>query len=115
MIDQNFCDVLEHAVSGALRYLHSDETKGFWCDGILLSQSAINYSKKHVNEHREVLLKAFIGKDGQTEYEMILRFGDKSLSRYARRQSIEECVPDTDKRNWLVIDTYNKIIEVQLD
>lgn len=114
MIDQDFCDTLEHAISSTLQHMENDGTKGFWCDGVLLSQPAINYSKKYVNDHREVQLKAFIGKDGQTEYELILKFGSKSLSRYARDLEIEECVP-VDKENWFTIDTDNKIIEVQLD
>jgi hypothetical protein len=115
MIDQDFCDFLEQAVSDALQYLDNDETKGFWCDGILPLQPEIYYSKKYVNDNRSVRLKAFIGKDGQTEYEMILQFGSRSLSRYAKNLTIQECVPDTNKENWLTIDIDNKIIEVQLD
>jgi hypothetical protein len=115
MINQDFCDILEHAISRALQHLENDETKGFWCDGILPSQPGIYNSKKHVNDHREVQLKAFIGKDGQTEYAMILKFGNRSLSRYARDLTIQECVPGADKENWLTIDIDNKIIEVQLD
>ncbi len=114
-MDQDFCDTLEHAISRAFQHMDNDKAKGFWCDGILLSQAAINYSKKYVNDNRQARLKAFIGKDGQTEYEMILKFGTKSLSRYARDLNIEECIPSPDKENWFTIDIDNKTIEVQLD
>lgn len=115
MIDQEFCDFLEQAVSDALQQLDNDKTKGFWCDGILPSQPEIHYSTKYVNDNREVQFKAFIGKDGQTEYAMILKFGSKSLSRYTRDLTIQECIPGPDKENWVIIDIDNKIIEVQLD
>ncbi len=29
MIDQGFCDILEHAISHALQHLENDDTKGF--------------------------------------------------------------------------------------
>lgn len=115
MIDHNFCDFLEYEICKAFKQSHNHEIKGFFCDGILLSEPDSHYSQKSVNDKRQVLLKAFIGQDGQTEYELTLKFGDKALSRYARDLDIKACVPDAEKQNWFHIDTIRRKIEIRLD
>jgi hypothetical protein len=45
---------------------------------------------------------------------MILRFGPKALSRYARDLRIEECVPDADETDWIIVDEENRTMEVWL-
>lgn len=51
-----------------------------------------------VNDKRHITLKAFIskGKQREGEYALLLHFGPKALSRYARELGILECIPDTD-------------------
>jgi hypothetical protein len=115
IIDQEFCEFLEYEICKAFEHSDNDQIKGFWCDGILLNQPGSSYSPKYVNDNRQVKLKAFIGKDGQTEYELTLKFGDKALSRYTRDLDIKECVPSPDKQNWFDIDTKRNKIEIQLD
>ncbi len=115
MLDQNFCEFLEYEICKAFERSDNDQIKGFWCDGVLLNQPDIAYSHKFVNDNRQVILKAFIGKDGQTEYELTLKFGNKALSRYARNLDIKECVTNLDKHNWFDIDTKRNKIEIQLD
>lgn len=115
IIDQEFCEFLEYEICKAIEHSDNDEIKGFWCDGILLNQPDSSYSQKFVNDNRQVLLKAFIGKDGQTEYQLTLKFGNKALSRYARNLDIKECVLNADKQNWFDIDTKRNKIEIQLD
>jgi hypothetical protein len=115
MIDQNFCDFLELEIYKAFKHSYNDAIKGFFCDGILLSEPDSHYSQKFVNDKRRVLLKAFIGQDGQTEYELTLKFGDKALSRYARSLDMKACVPDAERQNWFLIDTEERKIEIQLD
>jgi hypothetical protein len=114
MLDQDFCTCLEYEICKALENSELEELKGGWCDGIWLPKAVDNYSQKHINDHKEALLKAFIGKDGQTEFELILKFGDKALNRYARNLDIQECVPESDKTEWFVIDIKNKKIQIQL-
>ncbi|MBU8883042.1 hypothetical protein KSK37_08110 [Kaistella sp. DKR-2] len=114
-IDQDFCQFLEYEICKAFEHSDNDQIKGFWCDGILLDQPDSSYSPKYVNDNRQVKLKAFIGKDGQDEYELILKFGNKALSRYARNLDIKKCVPSPDKQNWFNIDTERNKIEIQLD
>lgn len=115
MLDQDFCDYLEYEICKAIELSGNNEIKGFWCDGVLLDHPDSNYSQKFVIDNRQVILKAFIGKDGQTEYELTLKFGNKALSRYARNLDIKECVPNPDKQNWFDIDTKRNKIEIQLD
>lgn len=115
MLDQDFCEYLEFEICKALEHSDNEQIKGFWCDGVLLNQPDYAYSQKFVHDNRHVKLKVFIGMDGQTEYELTLRFGNKALSRYARNLDIKECVPNPDKQNWFDIDTKRNKIEIQLD
>ena len=116
MLDDEFCEQLEWKIGNAMEALwKTDERlKGFWCDGVLLPESESEYSKKHVNDNRFVIMKAFTGKSGQEEYELTLLFGKKALSRYARDLSLEECVPDLENSDWLQVDPVRKTIVVQL-
>ena len=115
MLDQDFCKFLEYEISKAFEHSENDQIKAFWCDGVLLNQPDNNYSQKFVNDNRQVILKAFIGKDGQSAYELTLKFGKKALSRYARNLDIKECIPNPAKQNWFDIDTKDNKIEIQLD
>ncbi len=115
MITQEFCEFLEYEICTAFEHSDNEEIKGFWCDGVSLSEVDYRYSQKFVNDNREITLKAFIGKDGQTQYELTLKFGNKALSRYARSLDIKECIPNPDKPNWFNIDIIRKKIEIRLD
>jgi hypothetical protein len=115
MLDQEFCEFLEYEICKAFEHSVNNKIKGFWCDGVMLNQPDNFYSQKFVNDNRKITMKAFIGKDGQTEYELILNFGNKSLNRFARTLDIKECVPNSNEQNWYDIDTKLKKIEIQLD
>ncbi|MCS3801677.1 hypothetical protein [Niastella sp. OAS944] len=115
MLDQNFCEALEHKVSEALAHLADKKLNGLWCDGILLSEPDSHYSQKFINDNRQTKLKAYVGYDGQTSYILILKFGPKALSRYARNLDILLSIPSTDLDNWFFIDVDSKTIEIQLD
>lgn len=115
MINQEFCEFLEYKICKAFKHSDNDQTKSFWCDGVLLNQPDSSYSPKFVNDNRQIILKAFIGKDGQTEYELTLTLGNKALSLYTRNLDIKECVPNPEKQNWFDIDTKRNKIEIQLD
>lgn len=115
MLTDNFFNKLEREViPNALEKIATPDTKGFWCDGLTTVVSDIYYTKKSVNDNRYVPLLAYIGKDGQTKYEVILHFGPKALSRYTRDLSITDCIPDTNASEWFTIDVQQKKIELQL-
>ena len=92
LINQDFCNYLEYQLNDVFQHLDNVETKGFWCDGILLSEPDDHYSKDFVSKYRQVKLKAFVGKTGQTEYTLTLKFGRKALSRYARGLEVNTCI-----------------------
>ena len=115
MLDHDLLTFLEYEISKAFENSDNEAIKGFWCDGILLPESSNSYSQKFVNDNRQIILKAFIGKDGQTEYELTLKFGNKALSRYARSLDIKECLPTLNKTKWFDIDTKGRKIEILLD
>ena len=112
MLDQDFCEFLEFKITRALNNHDDERLKGFWCDGVLLPGNENEYSKKWVNDKRQIVMTAFVGQTGQDKYELILRFGNKALSKYARGLNLEECVGDGD---WLDVDPVNKKIVVQLE
>ena len=114
-LDSDFCVHLEYIICEAFELSDNKEVKGFWCDGVSLSKPDKYYSQKFINDNRQTFLKAFIGKDGQTEYELTLKFGRKSLSRYARNLDIKECIPNIEKTDWFIIDTKLKKMAIQLD
>lgn len=113
--DQDFCEFLEYEICKAFEHSDDDQLKGFWCDGVAFCLPDHYYSQKFVIDNRQITLKAFIGIDGQTEYELTLKFGNKALSRFARNIDIKDCVPSTDKNRWFKIDTKHNKIEMQLD
>jgi hypothetical protein len=115
MLDMDFCTILEYKICEALANIDNEILKWYWCDGVLLSEPDNYYSQKYINDNRQTQMKAFVGKDGQTEYRLILKFGRKALSRYARDLDITECIPNADYEKWFTIDTDNKEIEIQLD
>lgn len=115
MLDQSFCEFLEYKITKIFSSSSDESLKGFWCDGILLSQTENEYSKEYVNENRQVLMTAFVGKTGQNKYELILQFGTNSLSRYQNNLRLEECVPNSDDNTWFTIDSANKRMLLQLD
>lgn len=114
MLDKEFCDFLEYQLSKSLSNSPNKQLKTLWCDGIIVPLNENEYSKKSINDNRQVLLSAYFGKDGQDTYSMLIRFGNRSLSRYARGLDIKECVPSIEENDWYIIDEGNKTIIIQL-
>ena len=114
MLNQDFLSFLEHHLTKAFSYSTDNSVRSLWCDGIVLPNDENDYSKKASNDKREVQLKAFIGKDRQGEYSMSIKFGRKSLSKYARELDLTDCVPNADNNDWYEIDTKTNNIIIQL-
>ena len=85
----------------------------FWCDGTMLTH-VNDETKKNINNKREVVTTAFIGKDGQDRYKLILKFGNESFNRHSRNLSITGYIPNADDKNWYSIDTVEKTLIVSL-
>ncbi|MCD4695335.1 MAG: hypothetical protein K8S16_03755, partial [Bacteroidales bacterium] len=64
--NEEFCTKLEFRICSELENSNDTELKGLWCDGILWKPSnEIQLTKKHVNDKRQIITKAWIGKTGQ--------------------------------------------------
>lgn len=111
---QDFCKFLEFHLTEAFSFSPESSIRSLWCDGVLLPHNENDYSKKSVNDKREVWMKAFIGKDGQAEYSLLIKFGNRSLSRYARDLDITECVPNIGETGWYEVDLKANKIIIQL-
>ena len=59
-------------------------------------------------------MTAYAGTTGQHKYELTLHFGNRTLSKYARRLDIGECIPKSGNKNWFTIDTEKFQIGIQL-
>ncbi len=64
MLNQDFCEFIEHEITRALKATTNEQLKGFCCDGVMLPNNESEYSEKFINDNRHVLMTAFIGKTG---------------------------------------------------
>ena len=72
--NQDFCTNLEYKLD--FDDLEGDEVKGYWCDGIdHIPRDIKSLSKKNIEKNKRINTKAWIGKDGQDEYEMEMILG----------------------------------------
>ncbi len=115
MLDQSFCDFLEYKIGEVFENSTRESVRHFWCDGVLLPTFEVDYSRKTVNDKRQILMTAYIGPTGQDIYELTLKFGKKALSRYARGLDVTECLPSPESDNWWDVDIDRRTILIQLD
>jgi hypothetical protein len=110
--DNDFCVYLEYHLGSVFRKSSDERIKHLWCDGVsipLLNQ----LEKKFINDNRKLITKAWIGADGQSEYEMTIKFGKYSLRRFASGRRLEDSIPDNESYDWIKIDIEKRIIELQ--
>ena len=105
---------LEFRLSAFFEYHQFEEANGYWCDGIFISELDPQRTKKHVNDKRRIVTQAWIGKDGQDKYRMIILFGKYSLRRYAKGTSLVDCIPDYKSMDWIEMDIDEKTIQIRL-
>ncbi len=115
MIDEDFLYILENKICEALQHMSDEAVSGFWCDGVIDSAPDVYYSPKYINDHRQTMFTAWIGKRGEMEFSLVLHFGDKSLSRFVRGLEIISCIPGSDAETWFRIELPHKRVQVQLD
>jgi len=113
--NENFCTHLEYHLGQTFENSDRQDLNGFWCDGISWDPIPDNQlTKKSVNDTRQIVTKAWIGKDGQDEYEMTIRFGQYALRLYAKGTEMMDCIPSSDSMDWIDIEPENKRIEIRL-
>ena len=104
--NREFCDFLEYHLCNTLRQSERKAISRLWCDGIVWE----HYSKEDLS----VKGVAWIGEDGQGEYEMTIKFGEQALSLIATGTDLRDCVPSAEQMDWIKIDTESRRIELQL-
>jgi hypothetical protein len=82
--NEDFCIYLEYHLSKTFKNFEDDELRHFWCDGVAIPANEQQLTAKSVSDTRKIVTKAWIGEDGQGEYETTISLGPKALSRYAR-------------------------------
>ncbi|WP_462251166.1 hypothetical protein [Ekhidna sp.] len=113
--NEEFCTHLEFQLCYHFDYHHYEELNRYWCDGVSWSPTPDHQlGKKQVNDKRRIVTKAWIGEDGQDEYEMTVLFGKYSLRRYAKGTSLIDCIPDYKSEDWVEMDIEMKKIEIRL-
>ncbi len=113
--NEEFCTHLEYHLCRTFENSNNEEIIGFWCDGVSGSPFIDSQiTKKSVNDTGKIETRAWIGKAGQDEYYMTIRFGKYSLRRYARGTSLIDCIPGEETMDWIEIDTEKKIIKINL-
>jgi hypothetical protein len=72
--DREFCDLFEYELCRYFENNCDENTKGFWCDGVLFKWA----------DERIAYFKIFTGKTGQTEYKLTLVMGEKTGAKYKK-------------------------------
>jgi len=110
----DFCSILEWSLD--FKNTGYEDAEYFWCDGIShLPKNTDSLLYENIEKYREIITKAWIGNDGQSIYEMIIKLGDLSVENYKNHKSLIDCIPThSEKPNWIVLDIGNRKIEVQL-
>lgn len=112
--NEDFCIYLEYHLSKTFKNFEDDELRRFWCDGVSMPANEKQLTAKSVNDTRKIVTKAWIGEDGQGEYEMTISLGPKALSRYTRGLDLKECVPSENFLDWITLARVEKKIELRL-
>lgn len=113
--NEEFCIHLEYHLCKFFDYHSFEDLDRFWCDGVSWNPMPGNQlSRKYVNDNRKIVTKAWIGENGQGEYEMTILFGKYAQRRYARGTSLFDCLPDFRSTDWIDIDVDSRTIQIRL-
>ncbi len=66
MLTQDFCNFLEYKLTEVFRNSSNNSLRSFWCDGVLLPNNEEDFSRKTVNDKRQVSMTIFVEKLGRT-------------------------------------------------
>ena len=105
---------MEYHLTRTFGNSEDQKMKGFWCDGVLMPLIESQLTKKSVNDRRKIVTKAWLGYDGQGEFELTINFGEKSLSRYAKNSDLADCLLSEESTEWITLDIEQKTMGLQL-
>ncbi len=108
--NKDFCEQLEVEINKQLPQSTDMKLSKYWCGGIEHQY----YSKKYVNDNKNLNTRMWIGNGGRTEYETTIEFGKYALRRHARGTNMIDCIPTSNIDEWLEIDSNKKMIKIKL-
>ena len=63
---------------------------------------------------RKIITKAWLGSNGQEEYEMTIHFNKQSLNHYEHQNDLASCLPSEGSTDWIDLDIQKKTIDIRL-
>jgi len=112
--NQDFCNELEYHLSRTLSNTANNKFEVFWCDGVQMPDEN-QLLMDHVITAKQIITKAWVGKNGQGIYDMIIKFGEAAIKACFAGNSLSTCLPDDHSAEWITIDPSNNVIELQLN
>lgn len=111
--NKDFCADLEHRID--FSRFENEKIRCLWCDGIDHRPIDIkSLSVGNLKKNAFIKTKAWMGKDGQDEYEMTIHFGPEALSHYINGKDLRACIPVIASEEWINIDPARREIGVRL-
>uniref|UniRef100_UPI004047AFDA hypothetical protein n=1 Tax=Roseivirga sp. TaxID=1964215 RepID=UPI004047AFDA len=111
MFNEEFCSSLELHLTLTFKSFTKEELKGFWCDGI---SSDCVFQRNEDEDDLKIITKAWLGKTGQDEYEMVIHLGKESKERFRIKAGLIDCLPNHKTTDWLEINLEKRKIDLNL-
>ena len=116
IFDEDFCSKLEYTLTWALKNSTEENLKDFWCDGVL----PVSYDTNHAVQSSDsqtvkFTTSAFLGKDGQEQYQLDIILGPASHAAFLKNEPIVAFIPSPEHTDWIAIDVKKKVAVVVLN
>ena len=106
---------LEYHLCRTFASSHDEDVKILWCDGVsCLTVTDNQQTLENIIKTGEITTRAWIGRNGQDEYQMTIVFGKRSKASYQKGEALNACIPPENKNDWYEIDSQKKTIKIQL-
>jgi len=111
--NEGFCLLLEYHVTRTFQNSTDKTLKYIWCDGVAMPDE-YQLTDKNLMDTKMIFTNAWIGSDGQQQYEMIIHFGPLSFDAGIKGLSLIDYLPTEESIDWINIAISKQKIELQL-
>ena len=116
IVNQQFLDSLEIAISRALWQAKDRSWRAYWCDGILEPEN--NELVTDATGVKGILTIAILPKgqydEAEYRFSLYIWLGVNSERCYNNGKTLETCIPDNDTEGWIYLDIPGRRMEVEL-